>query len=194
MRFRQFPEDALGSKVKVKVLLHLLSEGILTSEREVAEIVGVSHMAVNRAMKAFADLNLVSPLRVGNSLAWKVKEGSYAYSILKDLKRLAADPPLRHLQREIKAALGAYGVTKAVIFGSVGERRERQNSDIDLLVIVEQEHGKQGVLQSLSLLAEKCLALYGNTLSPYVLTEKETQLPGNRQIMKSAERGIAVIA
>ncbi len=66
MQFRDFAENLLASKVKIKPLRVLLGEETITSERELAKLIGVSHGAVNKAMKDFYELNLVVPLRAGN--------------------------------------------------------------------------------------------------------------------------------
>lgn len=190
MKFKNFAEAAIGSKAKLKILLFLLREELPTSEREIAKSIGVSHMSVNRTMQEFYGINLVSPMRIGNVNAWKLNGKSYAYSVLKDLEGLSKGP-LDDLKTETAAALGALDVKKAAIFGSIAEGREHPNSDIDLLIIVEDEQKKRHVLKELPKLEEKCLLKYGNRLSPYVLTEAETKK--HRQIIESAKKGVAVI-
>jgi len=194
MIFHNFPEAAVGSKVKTKVLLYLLSEGLPTSEREIARLLGISHMAVSKAMKSFYGINLVSPLKVGNALVWKVNEESYAYSALKDLKVLATRTPLQQLKNEIKSAFGAYtSVKKVVLYGSIAGEKELPDSDIDLLILVEDERSKKNVLDAASKLSEKCLRLFGNRLSPLVLTGKDAKSGANKRILESAESGIVVM-
>lgn len=188
MKFHDFFEGALGSKVKVKVLRYLLSEGVPTSEHEIARILGVSHTAVNKSMKEFCDFNIVTPMRIGNANAWKVNERHYAYNNLKLLKDL--EPPLENLKSKIKGYLGQIA-ERAVIFGSVAEGKELPDSDVDLLVLVKNDEDKKRALRAVSLLAEACLTLYGNKLSPYVLTYGE--YAKDNSISKAAEKGIVVI-
>lgn len=195
MIFRHFAEEALGSRTKVKILLYLLSENLPTSERELAKILGISHMAVNSAMKAFFDLNLVSPMRIGSMRVWKLNEGSYAYQALKGLASLVnAPPPLDQLKIETRGALGSLtGVKKAIIFGSAAEGKERPNSDIDLLVIVAKEEQKRMLRSAISDLTGHCLTFYGNPLSVHVLTEGESSSEKYKPLMREAEKGIVVI-
>src|SRR3989338_5794492 len=101
MQFKDFAESLLGSKVKIKILRILLSEETITSERELAKMLGVSHGAVNKAMKDFYELNLVSPLRIGNVNAWQLNKDSLAFSRL-DKKFFF---PLEELKEWIKSYL-----------------------------------------------------------------------------------------
>jgi len=193
MQFREFTRKALGSEGRVRVLLYLLRDRAPTSEREIARILGLSNTAVNKIMKDFYDINLAAPMRVGSAQAWRVNEGSYAYLAIRDLDILAKQPPIEHLKGIIWGELHNYAVKKAVIFGSLAEGRELPGSDIDLFVLVEREDARKAVLEKLSRLAEKCLQLYGNSLSPTVMTEKEAGIHKNQKLVEAARKGISVI-
>lgn len=192
MEFRDYWEALLGSKVKVKVLLYLLSEGVPTSEHEIARILGVSHTAVNKTMKRFHELNIVLPMRIGNINAWKINEQSYAYGVLRNFR---ITPPIEHLKLAIQSSLGSYKhhITVTLI-GSVAEGRELPNSDIDLLVIMKNPEHRKEIIKSITNLADRCMSLYGNKLSPIVLTLKEAEKPKNKKLLEEAEKkGIRVI-
>jgi predicted transcriptional regulator len=83
MQFHDFAETLLGSKVKVKLLRHLLTEGGISSEREAAKIFGVSHSAVNKVLEEFYELNLIMPTSVGNVKVWVLNKSSFANEFLK---------------------------------------------------------------------------------------------------------------
>lgn len=192
MRFRNFPELVLGSKTKLRVLLHLLAEpGMPTSEREVARLLGVSHTAVNKVMKDFYDAHLVTPMKIGNVNAWKLNEKSYAYWAISDFRRMATAPPIERLKKDTMAYLASYEcVRQAVIFGSIAEGGELPDSDIDLLIVVDDEKNKKYVIeQAISGLSERCLTFYGNKLSPSVITQDEFETTKNRRLI---EKGISV--
>jgi predicted nucleotidyltransferase len=82
---------------------------------------------------------------------------------------------------------------KAVLFGSVAEGRERYLSDIDLFVLVKEDSDKFGVEKKLEEMSGKYEKLYGNTLNPYVLTEKEREKRKNLPLMKNIEKGERLI-
>jgi len=193
MQFRDFTRKAMGSEGRVRVLLYLFKNKTPASEREVARILGLSNTAVNKIMKDFYDINLVSPMRVGTSQVWRLNEQSYAYSALQDLKKLAERPPLEDLKQTIWGEIRNYAIRKAVIFGSVAEGRELPSSDIDVFILIEKEEARKPVIEKLSKLAQTCLLLYGNSLSLTVMTEKEAQSSKNQKLMDSIRKGIPVI-
>ncbi len=193
MRFRNFPELVLGSKTKLRVLLHLLAEpSIPSSEREVAKLIGTSHTAVNKVMKDFYDAHLVTPIRIGNVNAWKLNEKSYAYWAISDIARLVKSPPIEKLKEDIiNCFTGFVNVYHAVVFGSIAEGKESPDSDIDLLLVVKDEETKKVIReQAISGLNEHCVKFYGNKLSPFIVTQKEFETTKNRQLV---EKGILVL-
>ena len=135
MKFRDFAECLLGSKVKVKLIRYLLSRGAITSEREIASLIGVSHNAVNKILKEFYELNLISPLRVGTATVWNINKDSYAFQVVSKLGGIVT--PLEDLESKI---IKQYDLVKpikrVVIFGSLVEGEELPNSDIDLFVLI----------------------------------------------------------
>ena len=197
MRFRDFPEAILGSKVKIKVLLQLLAENMY-SERDLAERIGVSHTAVNKVMKELMAANLVKPLKVGNVNIWTVNKDSYAFKTIADAKSivgleyLAKNPPLEELKGEFSIFHTYPGVKNVVIFGSIAEGTEKPDSDIDIFILVEDRSVKKTVMEKISKLNEKFIRKYGNNLSVLAKTIKEYGKM-NKNLVKNIERGIVVI-
>ena len=122
VRFRNF-DSVISSRAKLRVLKYLLSSGPLTSEREISRLVEISHMSVNRALRAFEEANLVSLRRIGNVNCWELNRLSYSYGAIRDLEKMAKNPPLKDLQRRIlerfKGLTGTGAVSRLVVFGSV---------------------------------------------------------------------------
>ena len=195
MMFRNFAENLLGSRVKIKILMYMLSENAPTSERELARILDVSHMAVNKSMKQFYDLNLVSPLKIGNVISWKFNENSYAYEQIahRSLKTMADNSPLSDLRTIFMKKFSNSGLREARIFGSVAERKEEPESDIDLLIITKNEKHKSQIKKITIELSQLCTERYGNILSPYIITEEEAKKSANKKIIESARMGFSVI-
>lgn len=193
MQFREFAENLLGSRVKVKLIRFLLSEEAITSEREIAQLIGISHAAVNRALKDLHELNLINPMRVGNVTVWQLNKQSYAYGFLTNFFYKVKTSPLEQLKTDIKAHLGyRQKVKKAVIYGSVAEGRELPNSDIDLFILVEDEKERKDVMSFLPSLSNNCLQSYGNKLSPNIFTCEDYSNPKNKKFLESVSRGITV--
>jgi len=189
MQFREFAEMMLGSKIKIKILRILLSEETITSERELAKMLNVSHGAVNKAMKDFYELNLVSPLRIGNVNAWQINKDSIAYYRL-DKKIFF---PLEELKEYIKSSLAHLGqVKKITIYGSVADGKELPNSDIDIFILVRKEEDKKSILPNVSDLTNICIKKFGNKISPNIFTEKDAKSKRNQRLMENISKGIVV--
>jgi len=193
MQFRNFAENLLGSKVKIKLIRYLLSEEAITSEREIAKLIGVSHSAVNKALNELHEQNLIAPTRVGNVMIWHINRESYAYQLLQSFTLLLKQMPFDRLKTEITAGLNylAY-VKKAVIYGSVALGTELPNSDIDLFILVKSEKDRKHILPLLSPLNGKCLRMFGNILSPNISTHKELSESKNKKFLESVKNGIVV--
>ncbi|MBI4895636.1 MAG: winged helix-turn-helix transcriptional regulator [Candidatus Aenigmarchaeota archaeon] len=189
MKFREFAENLLGSKVKIKILRHIIREEAITSERELAKIIGVSHGAVNKALKDLQDINLITPLRIGNVIAWKINKDSLAYLCIN--KKIFS--PAEVLKDEIKNHLEHIGyIKKAIIYGSISDRREHASSDIDIFILVEKEHRKKDVINNLSELTNKCIMLFGNKISPNIFSENDLKSKKNKEILENINKGILV--
>lgn len=194
MQFHDSALDLLGSRAKLKILTLLFDQNVPMSERELAAVVGVSHTTVNKVMREFHALNLVSPQRVGNANLWRVNQDSFWYRVLagvvSDLAQLPS--PLDHLKTTIAGTLPRQLVRRAVLFGSVAAGEEAENSDIDLFVLVKDTEDKRGLEPHLDRLSDECLRLYGNRLAPYVLTEGELAERGNLPLLREIEGGITI--
>ncbi len=191
MQFRNFAENLLGSKVKVRIILYLLKNDLLTSERELAKLIGFSQAAVNRAVKDLQDANFISPMRVGNSTAWKLNKQSYAYQFITQLGQF--DTPLEHLKRVIRSnILTRKDVEKAVIYGSIAEGRELPNSDIDLFVLVRDNRSRESLSSYFTTFSGLFITIFGNTLSLNIFTESDLKNPKNKKFVENVSKGIVV--
>ena len=197
MIFHNVLEKALGSPIKLKILKYLFSEGVPTSERELARILNASHMTINRAMKDFEQLNLVTKTRLGGAAVWKLKTDSFLYRQIHGI--VIFNTPLEELKGMLKTTLiycNTYGIVRikeTFIYGSIAEGKEHMNSDIDLFIVVDQK--KEYVLKKLGEIEDKILISFGNRLSTYILSEKEYYNPNKQQkiIIEKAEKGMRLI-
>jgi len=76
MKFHASPLDILNSKTKVKIIKFLLTHRAYMSEREIASVLKVSHMSVNRTMRELADMNFVNFTTVGKAHLWMLNRKS----------------------------------------------------------------------------------------------------------------------
>lgn len=193
MRFHISIEEILGSKARLKILKHLFTAEAPMSEGELASLICVSHMTINRLMKELQALNLVYSERAGNVNIWKVNKKSYVYQILGPIiSGIAKAPsPFAHLKGTLLKHLPKKMLQKVVVFGSIAAAEEKENSDIDLFIQVKDELTRNKLQIFIDKLTGVCLDFYGNKLSPYVLSERDLAKK-RRALLLEIEKGAQV--
>jgi predicted nucleotidyltransferase len=195
MLFHETVFKALSTRLKAVIAAHFLSSPPKMSEREIAAELKISHMSVNRAVNELFAMNFLKVTRAGRVNLWELNEASFSHRVIKNvlLENKEAIQPLDSLLKTLKNGLKNSVAVKAVLFGSVSRGEEAPGSDIDLLVAVKAERDKKEMEQQLEKLGMDCIVLYGNPLSPIVLTEKEFRQSRNRGAIKEAEKGIKIM-
>ena len=194
MKFNFSFAEIMISKAKLKIVTFLLNHEAAMSEREIASVLNVSHMSINRFMKEMADVNFVNYVTIGKAHLWKVNRKSYAFEAL---SRLIGDiskarKPLEDLKKTILENLPNSLIKKVILFGSVAKGLESENSDIDIFILVKNLEMKKEVESFVERLSIKCLDLYGNRLSPYILTDHEIKQKRNLNIIQEINQGIEI--
>ena len=194
MRFNSALMDVLSSKTRVKIISFLINHKATMSEREMASILKISHMSVNRAMRELADLNLVDFTTAGGAHFWKVNRDSYAFKVLSSLLKGASiiRPPIDDLKEAILRNLPQSLVKKVILYGSIAKNLEKSDSDIDIFILVKDAKAKERLEPSIEKLSDLCFKKYGNRLAPYILTEKEAQRKKSLKIMTEINKGIQI--
>lgn len=196
MQFELSLDKVIGSKAKLKILKYLFGQQAASmSENELAKVIKISPMTINRLMKELRELNLVSMERVGNANVWSVNKESYAYIALSNLMgEIARVPtPLEHLKQTLSSNIPKELVKKIILYGSVAEGKSRVNSDIDLFILVKSQKEAEGLNPHIDKLSNLCLSLYGNRPTPYILTEMQLQEKKKLPLLKEIEKGIQII-
>jgi predicted nucleotidyltransferase len=194
MKFRISLLDVLNSKTKVKIIKFLLTHEASMSEREIASILKVSHMSVNRTMRELADMNFVDFVTIGKAHLWKVNRRSYAFKVLSALIKNVSivKEPLENLKNTLLRNLPKTLIKRVVLFGSVAKGLEKINSDIDIFILVKNKQSKEMLETSIEKLSNVCSEVYGNRLAPYILTEQEVRQKKNLKIISEIDKGIQI--
>ncbi|MBI5195832.1 MAG: nucleotidyltransferase domain-containing protein, partial [Nitrospirae bacterium] len=185
MKFHISLLDILNSKTKVKIIKFLLTHEASMSEREIASILKVSHMSVNRMMRELTEFNLVNCVTVGKVHLWRVNRKSYAFRVLSKLIKGVSGikEPVEDFKDTLLKNLPTTLIKRVVLFGSVAKGLERVNSDIDVFVLVKDEQSKKKLEPKIENLSNACFEAYGNRLAPYILTEQEMKQKKNLKII-----------
>jgi predicted nucleotidyltransferase len=151
-------------------------------------------MSVNRTMKELEGINFVHPGRVGRAHVWRVNRRSHAYQIysrvIESLKDI--NSPLDDLKETILANLPLSAIEKLVLFGSVAKQDERPDSDIDLFILLNDESAKTEIHSAVEALSLVCLDRFGNTLSPYILTQKGLREKKGLKLLSEIDSGLVL--
>ena len=186
--------NIVSSKTKRKIVDFLLSHKASMSEREIASILKISHMSINRTMRQLAELNLVSFTTIGKAHMWKVNHKSYTFKILSQLTKnnLIISNPLEDLKDSLLKNIPKALVRRVVLFGSIAKGLEKVNSDIDIFILANDNDAKRKLESYIEKLVNICLESYGNRLAAYVLTENELNDRKNLDIIAEIEKGIKI--
>ena len=195
MVFNESVLKVISTGIKARVAEFFLSNPPKMSEREIARQLKTSHMSVNRAINELFGVNFLKVVRAGNVNLWELNTDSYAYDIISAVmnKMPGAADPLKELKKTIKDGLKNSQIITAVLYGSVASGMEKPDSDIDLLIVVQDETAVKKIEPALIKLEKNCLKLYGNPLSPYIITQKEFKAKKELPIVKNAMKGIKII-
>src|SRR3989338_1948391 len=163
----------MDSPAKIAVLAQLLPGGILR-ERRMADYAGLSPVYVGRLLREFERFNLARSRRVGRANFWEFNRNSYAYSSLQPLLKKLDEilPPLDALRKMIHGLCPRTVLQTGILYGSVIRGGERDESDIDLGLILQpgiskKEDRVEKVLEQLRL---QCYDAFGKRISFYLAT------------------------
>ncbi len=194
MKFNTSLLDILNSKTKLKIVKFLLTHEASMSEREIASILKVSHMSINRTMRELSEVNFVNFVTIGKAHLWKVNRKSYAFKVLSELIKGISHikDPLDDLKNMILKNIPKALVKKVVLFGSVAKGAEKLDSDIDVFFLIKDNKDKEKLGFALEKLSNACLETYGNRLSPYILSEQETKKKARAKFLSEINKGIEI--
>ena len=184
------PTEALLNPLKIGVLRQLETGGILT-ERRLAQYIGVSHVTAHNILNQLAHQNLATSQRVGRANLWSINRKSYGYRavrlLLEALEKF--DNPLQALEKLLREALSNADIKEIILFGSLTNGTEREESDIDVCLIVS-SHRKKGELENvIETAVDKCYLLFGKRLSTHVFSEKEWRQKKETPLGISIQKG-----
>ena len=177
MYFTGFEERLFGSRAKVKVLRYLVRNADHGQVGyDMAKLLGLSPTQVMSILKEFEDVNLVYHNLVGRAKTWEVNKSSFAYE--QAAKVFAYENEARNkvwaVLEECGVKVGRDGIVEMQLFGSIPNKTEGPDSDIDLLVIVKEKKDIERVAELLDKAGScKIRSTFGNQLSPLVFTKKE---------------------
>lgn len=164
------------------------------SEREIASVLKISHMSVNRTLRELAEFNFVNFITVGKAHLWRVNKRSYAFRVLSKFIKGVSEmqEPIEDLKNMLLRNLSKDLIKRMVLFGSIAKGSERANSDIDVFILVKNRQSKKKLEPQIDRLSNLCLEMYGNRLTPYLLTQQELKQKKNLNVISEINEGLVI--
>jgi len=154
--------------LKVAILRCLASDNLELNGRQIALAVGASPKPLNQALTQLTREGVLVQRNVGRTHLFRINLES---PLAKDLIAPLFQQEATLLEDALQEALADVpGLRSAILYGSVVRGEEGSFSDVDLLVVAEDEAGAQAVLEAR---AVSFLKSYGNVLSFTVLSRAE---------------------
>ena len=189
MKLHHLLDDVFGSKSKVRILrlLFRYHEREFT-EREIARQIGMSQNTVNIALADLMKTNAMSFRKIGRANAYMVNKNSVLFPFLQNVFK--SESKLRKDLIKI-LQLATRSFISCILFGSFAQNAESYDSDLDLLVIVEDKRRAKADLEKLE---SDLLMRYNIPISIVSLTPKELINKWDAPYIKEARRNNIVIS
>ena len=149
--------------------------------RELARLLGLSHSSVQDAMRVHVNKGIALQRIVGRSHIYRANTASFLYRTLSSLFR-KEESIGRDVVNQIRRALESTSIA-CVIFGSSARGDAGDNSDLDVLVVVDDRTALDDELFKLSV---SVLRRYGIRIDAKVVTRSELREKGRDPYLRAA--------
>ncbi|MBC8345001.1 MAG: hypothetical protein H8E56_01935 [Candidatus Marinimicrobia bacterium] len=171
--FTQYPMQEIfsaPSHIAILRVLNQITQGI--SGRELARRASINDRTCRLALDRLEQLSLVENLGTGKIKLFRLnRENYFAKKVLPSLF-VGEVSFLGSLIEKLQEALKDKCVW-ACIYGSVAKKMDVEFSDLDLLIIVKGEKEIENLQDKMTKLISGIFTVFGLSLSPIILTEKQ---------------------
>ncbi len=171
MKFHAYLEQVLGTKAGISILRSLVKyKGKIFTVRGLARDADVSSVEASRTIEQLEQYGIVRIQPVGKAYQVSLNGKSYVLDKIVEPIFTAEGKTLEALVKVLKKYLDTKKIISAAIFGSVAKGEEREDSDIDLLVISDDRDYAYAVIGNV--ITEVSEIFYGK-IAPIVFSKKE---------------------
>ena len=183
MQFHDYLESLLGSRVSIRLVRALINyAGKIFTVRKLAEAAGVSSSEAALMVQELEKFGILKIQPVGRSYLISLNNKSYILAKILKPTIKAEEGTLDELVSILKRNLNDKSIISAVLFGSVAMKREREDSDIDVLVISNDFEAASGFT---SKAREDISSIFNSRLSPLIMSERELLAKKNDRLVSS---------
>lgn len=171
MLFHQYLEQLLGNKASISILRALYKyKGKVFTVRGLADFARVSVNETALTVERLEKFGIVRIQPVGRAHQVTLNDESYILNKIMEPIFIAESKTLDELILVLKKHLTTKKILAAAIFGSVAKGEEKEDSDMDLLVISDDfVHTTFAISHA----AEEVMPKFYSKMSPLILSKKE---------------------
>jgi len=191
MKFHAYLEQLFSGRVSISLVRALLTyRGKIFTIRGLARVAKVSPAEAAVVAEKLEERGIIRIQPVGRSYQILLNEKSYVLNKIVKQTILAEEKTLDALISVLKKNLNNKKIISVCLFGSVAMKTEKEDSDVDLLVISNDFEMASVVLARTR---DEISQIFGNRLSPIVFTETELREKKNGNLVKSILNSYIII-
>jgi predicted nucleotidyltransferase len=171
MKFHSYAEGLFRSQVSISLIRALLKfKGRIFTVRSLAKASEVSPAEAALVAKRLEEIGVIRLEPVGKSYQVLLNERNYVLNKIMKQIIIAEENTFGELLAVLKRNLDDPKIVSACVFGSVSRKEEKEDSDIDVLII---SNDFEGANELIACAYEDVFLIFGNRLSSIVMSEKE---------------------
>lgn len=173
MKLHVYLEQVLGNKGSISVLRTLVShKGRIFTIRRLAEDAGISHTEAAVTIRDLEKFGIVQVQPVGKAHQISLNNENYLLNKIIEPIFKVEQNTLQEVISILKKHLVHKKIISSVIFGSVARSEEKEDSDIDLLII---SNDYDTAIEIVSKVIEEISLKFHTRISHIIFSEKQLQ-------------------
>jgi len=192
MKLHAYLEQVLGNKGSISVLRSLVRyKGRIFTIRRLAEDAGISHTEATATIKDLEKFGIVQVQPVGKAYQISLNKKSYLLNKIIEPIFKVEQNTLQDVISILKKNLVSKKIVSAVIFGSVARNEEKEDSDIDLLIV---SNDYDDAIEIVSKVIEEVSLMFHTKISHIIFSEKQIQSKRKSDLINSIIKDHILIA
>ncbi|HEB35556.1 MAG TPA: nucleotidyltransferase domain-containing protein [Candidatus Aminicenantes bacterium] len=152
-----------------------------------ARILNISASRVLEVLELFRKNAVVNRETVGRSSQWGLNQESIVVEEVSSLINVERKIYMALKSRIYETLIREKSIQKVILYGSVARKKEKPESDIDVLILVTTKKDKELAAALVGKLNKYLLPRYGNVISETIYSEREWKDMEKTKIFKKIE-------
>jgi predicted nucleotidyltransferase len=183
MKLHAYLEQVLGTKAGISILRSLVRyKGKIFTVRGLARDADVSSVEASRTIEQLEQFGIVKVQPVGRAYQVFLNDQSYVLNRIVKPILIAEEKTVSELIMILAKHLTTKKILSTAVFGSVTKGEEKEDSDIDLLVISDDFDLATGAVANAS---EEVALTFHSRVSPIIFTKKKFISKKNDDLIRS---------